>query len=360
MEQPRVRVLELFFLLVLVALTMAFYRILQPFILDAVVAAVLATVFHGMYGRIRLRLGDRRLLAGFLSLAIVVVTVALPVAIIGAIVYGETVSAVESLLRGWPAIARFLSESTPEELGRRFPFLQPYLEGISAEQIAASVRQGATVVSDAVLRFSRRSLVLVGSTLGHAAVVFLLLFFLFVDGDRLVRRVYEFLPMRKSEIDQIAKESLGTTAATLKSTIIIGLMEGALGVVLFAAFGIPSPFLWGVVITVLSMIPLIGTNLIIVPAGIVLMLQGRPWAGFAVALLGLVGVAVTQNVVKPKLLGESTGLHPALILLATIGGIAWMGLIGFLLGPVLVSLFIVIWKQFATRYEAELSTKHES
>lgn len=352
--------LELFFLLVLVALTMAFYRILQPFILDAVVATVLATVFHGTYRRIRHRLGDRRLLAGFLSVGIVLVTVALPVAVIGTIVYGETVSAVETLIRRWPEIARFLSESTPEELGRRLPFLAPYLEGISSEQIAASVRQSATMVSDAVLRFSGRSLTLVATTLGHTAVVFLLLFFLFVDGDRLVRRVYEFLPMRKSEIDQIAKESLGTTSATLKSTIIIGLMEGALGVALFAAFGIPSPFLWGVVITVLSMIPLIGTNLIIVPAGIVLMLQGRLWGGVTMALLGLVGVAVTQNVIKPKLLGESTGLHPALVLLATIGGIAWMGIIGFLLGPVLVSLFIVIWRQFATRYEAELSTKHES
>ncbi|MFP4431597.1 MAG: AI-2E family transporter [Spirochaetota bacterium] len=359
MEQPRVRVLELFFLLVLIALTMAFYRILQPFILDAVVAAVLATVFHGTYRRIRHRIGDRRLLAGFLALAIVIVTVALPVAIIGTIVYGEVVAAVETLIREWPRIARFLSESATEELGRRLPFLEPYLEEISSEQIAASVRRSATVVSNAVLRFSRRSLVLVGSTLGHAAVVFLLLFFLFVDGDRLVRKVYELLPMRKSEIDQIAMESLGTTSATLKSTIIIGLMEGALGVVLFAAFGISSPFLWGVVITVLSMIPLIGTNLIIVPAGIILMLQGRLWAGVAVALLGLLGVAVTQNVIKPKLLGESTGLHPALILLATIGGIAWLGVIGFLLGPVLVSLFIVIWKQFAIRYEAELATKHE-
>ena len=360
MEQPRVRVLELFFLLVLVALTLAFYRILQPFIIDAVLAAVLATVFRGMYRRIRLKLGDRRLPAGFISLAVVIVTVAVPVAVIGTIVYSETVSAVSALLRAWPDIARLLSEQTPEELGRRFPFLEPYLAGISADQISDSVRQVATAVSDAVLRFSRRSLGALGSTIGHAAVVFLLLFFLFVDGDKLVRRLYEFLPMRNSEIDQIAKEGLATTSATLKSTIIIGLMEGTLGVVIFAIFGIPSPFLWGVVITILSMIPLVGTNLIILPAGIVLAVQGRLWGGLAVALLGMVGVAITQNVVKPKLLGESTGLHPALVLLATIGGIAWLGLIGFLLGPVLASLFIVIWKQFASRYEAELSTKHHS
>ena len=66
-------------------------------------------------------------------------------------------------------------------------------------------------------------------------------------------------------------------------------------------------------------------------------------------LLGLGGVAITQNVVKPKLLGDRTGLNPALALLATIGGIAWLGLIGFLVGPLLASLFIVVWQQFGKR-----------
>ncbi len=360
MDQPRIRVLELFFLLVLVSLTVAFYRVMQPFILDMVIATVLAAVFRGMYRRIRGRLHDRRILAGFISLLIVVVVVAVPITIIGTIVYSETVSAVTALIARGPALADFLTETTPEELGRRFPFLAPYLEGISSAQIAQSIRQGATAVSDAILRLSRRSVAAVGGTLGHSAVVFLLVFFLFVDGDRLVRKVYEFLPMKNSEIDQIAQEGLATTAATLKSTIIIGLMEGSLGVIIFATFGISSPFLWGVVITVLSMIPLVGTNLIIVPAGIVLAVQGRILAGIVVILLGLVGVAITQNVIKPKLLGDRTGLHPALVLLATIGGIAWLGIIGFLLGPVLASLFIVVWKQFASRYEVELSTKHQN
>ena len=105
------------------------------------------------------------------------------------------------------------------------------------------------------------------------------------------------------------------------------------------------------------MIPLIGTNLVLVPAGAILILTGRIFAGSAVIVLGLAGVAVTQNLIKPKLLGDRSALNPALALLATIGGILWLGLIGFLVGPLLASLFIVVWQQFGKRYRTELSMK---
>lgn len=109
---------------------------------------------------------------------------------------------------------------------------------------------------------------------------------------------------------------------------------------------------------VLSMIPLIGTNLVLIPAGALTILAGRPVAGILIIVAGAVGVAITQNVIKPQLLGERSGLHPALALLSTIGGIAWLGLIGFLVGPVLAALFVVVWRQFAQRYRRLLEGKN--
>ena len=169
----------------------------------------------------------------------------------------------------------------------------------------------------------------------------------------MVERCYDTIPFSDRDIDQIAAETFSTTSATLISTIIIGFLEGMLAAVLFIACGLPSPFFWGVITMVLSMIPLIGSNLIIIPAGIATI------AGGSVVFIGFVGVAITQNIVKPKLLGDRTGLHPALALLATIGGIAWLGLIGFLVGPVLAALFIVVWRQFAKRYKTLLDGKND-
>jgi predicted PurR-regulated permease PerM len=174
----------------------------------------------------------------------------------------------------------------------------------------------------------------------------------------MLHRIYDTLPVSNTELDELTREAVNTTAATLISTVIIGLIEGTFGALLFIIFGLPSPFLWGVVILILSMIPMIGTNLVLAPAGIILALSGSLFSGLLLVLLGLAGVSFTQNVLKPKLLGERAGLHPAVVLLATLGGIAWLGLIGFLIGPLLASLFIVVWRQFGKRYQHELSMKN--
>jgi predicted PurR-regulated permease PerM len=171
--------------------------------------------------------------------------------------------------------------------------------------------------------------------------------------------MYEVLPVANRELEEITDEAQRTTSATLISTLAIGLVEGTFGSVLFALFGLPAPLLWGVIILIISMIPMVGTNLVLVPAAVVVMLQGRILAGLAMMLIGLGGVTVSQNVLKPALLGGRSGLHPAIVLLATIGGLAWLGLIGVLVGPILASLFIVVWRQFGMRYEEELEGKRE-
>jgi predicted PurR-regulated permease PerM len=237
------------------------------------------------------------------------------------------------------------------------PVIGPTLNRFADADISDTLREILSTSGDYLMRVSQKSLGNISAAVLNFLIVLLLVFFFLVDGKKMVRRIYETVPVSNREIDQIVAETFSTTSATLISTIIIGILEGALATVLFVVFGLPSPFFWGVVTVVLSMIPLIGSNLIIIPAGLTVVLGGRPLAGLFIVLAGVVGVALTQNVVKPKLLGDRTGLHPALALLATLGGIAWLGLIGFLVGPVVASVFIVVWRQFARRYQRLLQDK---
>jgi len=119
---------------------------------------------------------------------------------------------------------------------------------------------------------------------------------------------------------------------------------------MFLAFGLPAPFLWGMIMIVFSMVPLFGTNFVLVPASIILALSGRLVAGMLMLGISLAVVSFSQNLVKPILLGDSSGMHPALVLLATLGGIAWLGIAGFILGPVIASQFIVAWRLFSRYY----------
>lgn len=350
--------LEVIFLLVLVAFSLAFLRLMEPFLLSIFLAVVLANIFRSTFGRLRRRTGRPRL-AAVLTTAVIILVVMIPVVLVAGLVTAEVISVAETIRGSWDGAgaAEFLQE-IPDRLGEA-PVLGPiirYMPDLELD-LESTVREVLKTSSDYILRLLQRSLGNITGAVFSFLVMLLLVFFLFLDGERIVKRLKRLVPMSNRDLDQISAELFNTTSATLISTIVIGLMEGALATILFLLFGLPSPFLWGVITLVLSMIPLVGTNIVLIPAGLLTLLAGRPLAGVAIIVVGVTGVAITQNVIRPRLVGDRTGLHPALALLATIGGIAWLGLIGFLIGPVIASLFIVTWRQFGRRYEELLADK---
>jgi len=357
MEGPRIRVIEIFFLLIVVSLTYGFFLVMRPFILDIFLAAVFTSVLFPFFTRVSRRVGGRTGLASFLVVALVFFVVAVPASFIGILVYSEAISGYNAVIAQAPQLAARLSDITLLDWAGDIPIVGEYLQEIESVELSETFRDAVRAGSNFVLTATQRSFVSASSALINFIVILLLMFFFFQTGRQLLMSVYNVVPMPNRELREIAQETRRTTTATLISTLLIGIMEGLYGAVLFLIFGLPSAFLWGVIIMVLSMIPLIGTNLVLVPAGIILIAAGRVFSGLAMIVLGLGGVAVTQNVIKPKLLGDRSGLHPALALLSTIGGIAWLGLIGFLVGPLIASLFLVIWQQFAIRYRHELKDR---
>lgn len=349
--------LDAVFIGVLAIFSAAFLRIMQPFILNAFLAIVLANMFRRPFLAVAERTGRPRL-ASALTILLVFLVVAVPVAIVTTLVSAELAGAVANVRQNWTSIQDALGLPQLLERASGLPVIGPLAELIPPEELNSGLREVLSTSSDYLLRLSQQSLGNISAAIFNFLIILLLLFFFFVDGRRLVGRLYETVPIDNADLDQIVEETFNITSATVISTIIIGLMEGGLATLLFLVFGLPSPFLWGVITMVLSMIPLIGTNIVLIPAGLITLLAGRPVAGIMIIAAGVVGVAITQNVVKPKLLGDRSGLHPAMALLSTIGGIAWLGLIGFLIGPVLAALFIVVWRQFAGRYRALLEEKN--
>lgn len=349
--------LEVMFLMTLAAFSLAFLRLMQPFLLTVFLALVLANVFGKPFRWLERHSGGRRQLAAGLTLVLVFVVVALPLTLVVTLVTTELTEVLTSVRQNWSQSSGALGVRQLAESIRAVPVAGTLLERFPDFDLETTLREFVTTSSDYLLRLSQSSLGNVAGAVISFILMLLLIYFMLADGSRVVGRLYDTIPIANAEIDQIVGETFNTTSATLISTIIIGLMEGALATALFVIFSLPSPVLWGVITMVLSMIPLIGTNLVLIPAGLLAILGGRIAAGAIIISAGAVGVAITQNVIKPKLLGDRTGLHPAVALLATLGGIAWLGLIGFLIGPVLASLFIVVWRQFSKRYRRLLEAK---
>ena len=351
-------VVEAFFLVVFVGLTLAFYRLMAPFLLAIFIAIVFVRVFRRVYRFFENLWRGKARLASACTVLVAFIVVAIPAATVSAIVYAEAVGGYNTIVQRWPELTQALRDVELLDRFRGLPFIGSFLADLQSIPLEQILRESLSAGSSFIIEITQRSFVSVTMTMLNFVVVLFVMFFLFVDGPGFVEKIRDAIPMPNSEFDQIVRETLNTTSATLISTVIIGLIEGAYATVLFLAFGLPSPFLWGVIVMILSMIPLVGTNLVLLPAGFILIATGRVVSGLLLIVLGFGGVALTQNVLRPVLLGGRTGLHPALVLFATIGGIAWLGLIGFLVGPVVASLFIVVWRIFTRRYAEELQMKN--
>ena len=357
MTRSRIAIIELFFLLIVVGLSYGFFVVMQPFILNVFLAAVFSAVLYPVYERVTRRVGGRRALSSVLMVLLVFVVVTLPVTFIGILVYFEAVAGYTAVADRMPVIAERLGGVSLLAWARDLPVIGRYVDQLEGFQLSEVLREAVLQGSNFIVQAAQQSFVSVGTALAGFLLVLMLMFFFFLSGPKFLAKVYAIIPLPYRALREMTEETRRTATATLISTLLIGLIEGAYGAVLFLIFGLPSPFLWGLIIMVLSMIPLIGTNLVLVPAGIILIATGRIFSGIAIIALGLGGVAFSQNVLRPKLLGDRSGLHPALALLSTIGGIIWLGLIGFLVGPLIASLFIVIWQQFARRYRQELAER---
>ena len=356
MAKPQIRVVELFFLLLVATFAWAFARIMAPFLLNAFLALVFAGIGYGAFQRVE-RVVRNRAAAAALTVLAAFIAVAVPVTLIGLMIYSEAVGGYARIVEAWPEVGEQLLDVDVGEWLQGLPIVGALITQTPDIEFSDLVRGVFEVGSDFIVEISRRSFVSITSALITVVVILFLMFFFFLDGPRLVSRVYEWVPLPDTYLRRLGDETLRTTSATLISTVIIGMIEGLYGALIFVVFGLPSPVLWGVVILILSMIPLIGANMVLTPAGLILLLSGDVAAGITIIALGYGGVAITQNVIRPKLLGDRSGLHPALVLLGTIGGIAWLGLVGFLVGPLLVSLFLAVCSQFAASYRDQYKDK---
>ena len=176
------------------------------------------------------------------------------------------------------------------------------------------------------------------------------LFFLLIDGPGLLRKMTSFLPLREAEKEQVLGKFVSVTRATLRGTLVIGIVQGTLGGLSFWAAGIDGALFWGTMMVVLSVLPVVGGALVWVPAVIVMSVQGHWQSALGVALFNALIVGSVDNVLRPRLVGRDTEMHDLMILFSTLGGIAAFGPMGFIIGPILAAVFVTSWEIFGTAF----------
>ena len=144
--------------------------------------------------------------------------------------------------------------------------------------------------------------------------------------------------------------------ATVKGNIVVAAVQGALGGLIFWVLGIPSPLLGGVLMAFLSLLPAAGAGIVWAPVAVYLLLSGDIWQGVVLTLFGVLVIGLVDNILRPILVGKDTQLPDFVVLISTVGGMALLGLNGFVIGPVIAALFMTLWDIFSSgkqKQEAE-------
>ena len=334
----RKNIQDAFFIVLLVALSAAFVRLLVPLLVAVVIAVILALVLRHPVGWLT-RHGMGRGKATVLIIVGLVLVGSVPVALLSSLIIAEVEEGAQIVRTEWPRLLTWIQSKLP---GVRALMAEYQIE----ERISALIGDAAAQALSA----SRAALQSAAGIALRGVVVIYLVIYLLIDGEKLIRYVYRMLPINRADARELLHRAATTLDATVLGTLFIGIIEGAFGAVLFALFGFPSPTLWGLVMVIMSVLPLLGINVIVVPAGIIAIILGDVGRGVGLIAVGVAGTVVSQNMLRPKLVGHRSGLHPALVLVSTLGGLVWLGLIGFIVGPVIATLAVILWEQFAVRH----------
>ena len=174
-------------------------------------------------------------------------------------------------------------------------------------------------------------------------VMIYLLFFFLKDGDQIIAKCVHAFPLEDKQERFLIEKFNKVTKATVKGTILVGVVQGIIGGVIFALLGIKAAVLWGMLMAIFSILPSIGTAIIWFPAACILFFSGAYLKGTILLLTGFFIIGLVDNFLRPYLVGKETKLPDYLILLTTLGGVSLVGLSGFVIGPIIAALFLTLW-----------------
>lgn len=334
---------DYFFIGLLLLVSVAFLYLLSGYMQPIFWAAILGILFLPVQHALERRLPKRRSLAAVSTVIVIFFTVLVPSLLVTSAVVNEAAQLYQRIQSG---------EVDP---GAALRWLQGWTPGLMdwAERMGIDIAQWPQKVSEIAVKASQYvgSLALTaGQNVANFVIKFLimlyLLFFILRDGDEMMEKIIAALPFGDERERELFGKFAEVSRATLKGTLVIGIIQGTLGGLMFGILGIEGAIFWGVVMVFLSILPLVGASLVWIPAAIFLVVGGAYWKALAMALFGGVVIGLLDNVLRPILIGRDTKMPDYLILLSTLGGLSIFGISGFVIGPIIAALFLSVWAMF--------------
>lgn len=334
------------FVVAVVLVTAALVWLLLPYYGGVLWAVIFAILFQPLYRWLLTQLRGRRNLAAALCLLFCIVMVVIPGAIILDSLLQEATALfarAETLEFDTTAVVRAVWDGLPTFVIRMLSWVD--LGGLEQFQAKITGFIGAITETAAgiTVQFGQSTLQL-AINLG---IMLYTLFFLFRDGPALVGTIRRASPLSEHYTEQVLTKFTSVVKATVKGNVMIALLQGGLGGLIFWILGIKAALLWGVLMALLSLLPAVGATLVWVPVAAYLLISGDTTKGVILLAFGTLVIGLVDNLLRPLLVGKDLKLPDFVILISTVGGLTLIGVNGFVVGPMIAALFVAVWSLFA-------------
>lgn len=308
-------------------------------------AVVLAIIFEPVHKWWLRKTKNRPSCSSILTILTIVVIVLIPM-------FFVVVSLSQETMHLYQRISEGSIDLRPLGLLQRYPEVENLMRqvGLDREEAIARISQAAVALTQWI---GQRAVGIGQDAVRFVVGLFVMiyvLFFFFRDSSRILEKLIRMLPFGDDRERRLFSKFAAVSRATVKGTLVIGILQGAIGGILFWIAGITAPIFWGTIMTILSVIPAVGAGLVWVPAVIYLFSIGHIWQAVVLLIGGVLLIGLVDNILRPILVGKDTRMPDALVLISTLGGLTIFGISGFVIGPIIAALFLVVWEIFEEDY----------
>lgn len=335
------------FLVLLALISLLFFYLMRPYFSAIFWAIILGLIFTPLHRYITRLYGGRQNLAAISTLLIILCLVIIPALFVLNAMINQATGIYQQLQSGTIDPGSYL-----DSIYRAFPALQSVVENLEID--LQSIKNALSSTAVTVSRFvGQNALALGQGTLAwfvQFSIMLYVTFYMLRDGPALARMLARALPLEGHQQHLLFTKFNGVCLATIKGNLVVAIIQGSLGGLILWLLGIPGPLLWGVIMILLSLIPIVGAFVIWAPIALYLFATGDIIKGAILALFGICVIGLVDNLLRPLLVGRDTKLPDYMVLLSTLGGFSLFGMNGFVLGPLIAALFMAFWGLFMEEY----------
>ncbi len=324
---------------ILFALYMA-YRLVEPYLIPIFLAVVLVVVAGPLYQLVLKLVGRHRALASMITCLLLFLIIAVPLFLVASAITTQALNLATTV--GHLLGSDQLKSTFEHGLGRLGPYMERLQDtfGISHADVVQNIGQWVRKISNLIygnLTFLLRGMT---SLVVDFALMLFVTFYLLMDGQDFARKIMALSPLPEETNRDVVNDVLNTLRATLKGSVVLALIQGAAGGLGFWVFGVPNALFWGTVMVFASVVPLVGTALVWMPAGIYLIMMNQTGQALGVMVWCLMTGMAGDNWLRPKLIGGHANLHPLLTFFSVLGGLSLFGVVGLFLGPLILAVVL--------------------